>query len=72
MTGLCKVGLNIKKVITRNQCLEQKAVFKAIFAVLKAVLNPFDNQTLSWCYETLADLGFYKRGIGIEVIRIVQ
>ncbi len=57
------------KVITRNQCLEQKAVFKAIFAVLKAILKPFDNQTLNWCYETLADLGFYKRGIGIEIAK---
>lgn len=55
------------KVITRNQCLEQKSVFKAIFAVLKAVLNPFDNQTLAWCYETLADLGFFKRGLGNEI-----
>lgn len=55
------------KVITRNQCLAQKSVFKAIFAVLQAVLSPFENQTLGTCYDTLADLGFYKRGLGAEI-----
>ena len=27
------------KVITRNQCLEQKSIFKAIFAVLNMILH---------------------------------
>ena len=34
------------KVITRNQCLAQKSVFRAIFAVMKIVLHPFDNDIL--------------------------
>lgn len=55
------------KVITRNQCLGQKAVFKAIFAVMKAVLDPFNNETAAGCCETLSDLGFYKRGLDSEI-----
>lgn len=55
------------KVITRNQCLEQKSVFKVIFAVMKAVLEPFDNEIISFCYETLSDFGFYKRGLETEI-----
>lgn len=55
------------KAITRNQCLEQKSIFKAIFAVLKIVLNPFDNNNLGDNYEILADVGIYKRCLGDEI-----
>ena len=52
------------KVITRNQCLEQKSIFKVIFAVMHMVLNPFDNSNLAKNYDILSDAGFYKRGLG--------
>lgn len=55
------------KVITRNQCLEQKTVFKVIFAVMKMILDPFNNEITAGCYETLADAGFYKRGLDSEI-----
>lgn len=55
------------KVITRNQCLEQKSIFKAVFAVMKMILTPFDNEIVSSGYEILSDLGFYKRGLGAEI-----
>jgi len=55
------------KAITRNQCLEQKAIFKAVFAVMKMILNPFDNEIIGNNYDVLADLGFYKRGLGVEI-----
>ena len=55
------------KVITRNQCLEQKSIFRVIFAVLKMVLSPFDNEVIASNYEILADSGFYKRGLDNEI-----
>lgn len=55
------------KVITRNQCLEQKSIFRAIFAVMKIALNPFDNYALGENYNVLADLGRYKRGLGDDI-----
>lgn len=55
------------KVITRSQCLEQKAIFKVIFAVMKMILTPFNNYTIAENYATLADLGFYKRGLEEEI-----
>lgn len=55
------------KVITRNQCLEQKSIFKAIFSVMKIVLNPFDNENLGNNYDVLAEVGVYKRGFGSEI-----
>ncbi|MBQ8459659.1 ATP-dependent helicase [bacterium] len=57
------------KVITRNQCLEQKSIFIAIFAVMKIVLTPFDNKVVADNYTTLADLGFYKRGLASEILK---
>lgn len=54
-------------VITRNQCLEQKDIFRAIFAVMNMILSPFDNEILGKNYEILADLGVYKRGLGEEI-----
>ena len=55
------------KVITRNQCLEQKAIFKVIFAVMKMIINPFDNENIAQNYSILADYGYYKRGLDTEI-----
>jgi len=55
------------KVITRNQCLEQKSVFKVIFAVMKMILEPFNNEIVAGCYEILSDAGFFKRGLDSEI-----
>lgn len=55
------------KVITRNQCLEQKYVFRAIYAVMQMILSPFDNGLVAYNYSVLADLGFYKRGLENEI-----
>lgn len=51
------------KTITRSECLEQKGIFRTIFAVLKIVLNPFDNENIALNYETLAELGHTKSGL---------
>ncbi len=55
------------KVITRNQCLEQKSIFRVIFAIMKIILSPFDNENVALNYEVLADAGFYKRGLEQEI-----
>ncbi len=55
------------KVITRNQCLEQKGVFKGIFAVLNIILNPFDNDNLGYNFDILTELGKYKSKLGDEI-----
>ena len=55
------------KVITRNQCLAQKSVFRAIFAVMKIVLRPFDNEVLGQNYDILSETGRYKYGLGEEI-----
>ena len=55
------------KVITRNQCLAQKSIFRAIFAVMKIVLYPFDNDVLGQNYDILSETGRYKYGLGEEI-----
>jgi len=55
------------KVITRNQCLEQKTIFKLIYSIMKMVLTPFDNENIAKHYEILSDLGFYKHGLANEI-----
>ena len=55
------------KSITRSECLEQKSIFRAIFAVLNLILKPFDNNVVAESYETLAELGFYKQRLGLEI-----
>lgn len=55
------------KVITRNQCLAQKSVFRAIFAVMKIVLHPFNNDVLGENYDILSETGRYKYGLGEEI-----
>lgn len=51
------------KAITRSECLEQKGIFRTIFAILKIILNPFDNENIANNYETLADLGHCKSNL---------
>ncbi len=55
------------KSITRSESLGQKAVFNTIFAILKFLQNPFDNETVVSVYETLSDLGFYKQRLQLEI-----
>ena len=55
------------KVITRNQCLAQKSIFRAVFAVMKIVLHPFDNNVLGDNYDILSETGRYKYGLGEEI-----
>ena len=57
------------KSITRSESLEQKTIFRAIFAVLKMILNPFDNNIIAENYEILAEMGFYKQRIGTEIAK---
>ncbi|MBR1460518.1 ATP-dependent helicase [bacterium] len=54
-------------VITRNQCLEQKNIFRSIFAVLQIILHPFDNNVLGENFDTLYQMGVYKQGLGYEI-----
>lgn len=55
------------KTITRSECLEQKGIFRTIFAVLKLILNPFDNENIAANYETLAELGHCESGLYSEI-----
>lgn len=51
------------KTITRSECLEQKGIFRTIFAVLKIILNPFDNENLAENCDILAELGHCKSNL---------
>lgn len=51
------------KVITRSECLEQKGIFRTIFAILKIILNPFNNENIADNCDTLAELGHYKSNL---------
>lgn len=55
------------KTITRSECLEQKTIFRVIFAVLNMILNPFDNNIVADNYDILAESGFYKQRLGVEI-----
>ena len=55
------------KVITRNQCLAQKSIFRVIFAVMKIILHPFDNDNLGENYDIISETGRYKYGLGTEI-----
>ena len=55
------------KSITRSESLGQKGVFNTIFSILKFIQNPFDNEIVVSTYETLADLGFYKPRLQLEI-----
>lgn len=58
------------KSISRSECLEQKGVFKTIFAILNMILYPFDNEVIAKSYETLAELGFYKSRLQVEIKKL--
>ena len=47
------------KTITRSDKLEQKAVFKIIFAIIKFIIDPYNNEQLAEIYELLSSYGFY-------------
>lgn len=51
------------KTITRSECLEQKGIFRTIFAILKIILNPFDNENIAANYDILAELGHCKSNL---------
>ena len=55
------------KTITRSESLEQKYIYKAIYAVMQIICNPFDNNCLADNYEILAELGFYKQRLGYNI-----
>lgn len=55
------------KTITRSECLGQKGVFNTIFEILKFIQKPFDNEVLASTYEKLAELGFYKQRLQLEI-----
>ena len=55
------------KSITRSESLGQKGVFNTIFSILKFIQNPFDNEVVVSTYETLAELGFYKPRMQLEI-----
>ena len=55
------------KTITRSESLGQKAVFNTIFAILKFIQNPFDNEQAANTYEILAEAGLYKPRLQIEI-----
>lgn len=55
------------KTISRSESLEQKIIFKVIFAILKIIEKPFDNNVLSNSYETLAQYGYYKPRLQLEI-----
>lgn len=55
------------KTITRSESLGQKAVFNTIFAVLKFIMNPFDNEEVINTYEILSEAGFYKQRLSVEI-----
>lgn len=55
------------KSITRSESLEQKSIFRTIFAIMQMILHPFDNNVIADNYEILAEMGFYKQRLGLEI-----
>ena len=55
------------KTITRSESLEQKSIFKTIFAIMQMIIHPFDNNVIADNYEILAEMGFYKQRMGLEI-----
>ncbi len=55
------------KSISRSECLEQKGVYRTIYAILKIIQNPFDNTILASSYEILAENGFYKQRKHLDI-----
>ena len=55
------------KTITRSECLEQKTIFRAIYAVLNMILHPFDNNVIADNYEILSECGLYRQRLCAEI-----
>lgn len=55
------------KTITRSERLDQKSIFRTIFAVMQMISHPFDNEIVAENYEILAECGFYKQRLGLEI-----
>ena len=55
------------KTITRSESLEQKAIFRTIYAIMQMILHPFDNNIIADNYEILAEAGLYKPRLGYEI-----
>ena len=55
------------KVITRSESLGKKAIFKTIFAILKAIENPFSNGNLADTYQVLYEQGFYTKNFTSKI-----
>ncbi len=55
------------KSITRSESLEQKTIFRTIFAIMQIILHPFDNGIIADNYDILAEMGFYKQRLGLEI-----
>ncbi|MCI1274397.1 MAG: ATP-dependent helicase [Clostridiaceae bacterium] len=55
------------KCITRSECLEQKTVFRTIFAILKLIQSPFDNENVADNYEILSECGLYTPRLAADI-----
>ncbi len=55
------------KSITRSESLEQKSIFKVIYGIMQMILHPFDNDIIADNYEILAEMGFYKQRLGLDI-----
>ena len=55
------------KTITRSESLGQKGVFNTIFSILQFIQKPFDNEIIASTYEKLAELGFYKQRMQLDI-----
>lgn len=55
------------KSITRSESLGQKSVFNTIYAILKYLKTPFDNEALISAYEVLSENGFYRQRLHLEI-----
>lgn len=51
------------RTITRSECLEQKAIFRTIFSIMKIILNPFNNENVAQNYDILAEMGHCKSNL---------
>jgi len=55
------------KSITRSECLEQKSIFRTIFAIMQMILHPFDNNVIADNYEILSEMGLYRQRLASEI-----
>ncbi len=60
------------KSISRSECLEQKSVYRTISALLRIIQNPFDNEVMASSYEILAESGFYKSRLQVDIRNLEQ